>query len=294
VTVSADAWQMPWNDAGRLAPGIPPSNFWASDPKGINQVGCVYTAQGFKFDYVGVIRVRDLRWDSATNDWVGGTTRQTDRMIPSVTPKLSHPGVRMRGPASESRTMPAMVQQGIDALSDLVLLLLFEARKRGMWSLAGTTRLQKLIFLVAQSPEYTSLGDRGGAPGIGFRPYRKGPFTPEVYEAIELLAEFDPPLIKVKDEPDKQSALELDEYLDEVDIDRSEPSATSAPRPTEYQLTSDGQLVAAQLERETPAGLKHAISRVLAAFGPMGLRQLLRVVYQEYPEYTTRSQIKEE
>ncbi len=56
--VKVGVWQMPWNarpDAGRLAPGIPPSNFWASDPNGINQVGCVYTAQGFEFDYVGVL-----------------------------------------------------------------------------------------------------------------------------------------------------------------------------------------------------------------------------------------------
>jgi uncharacterized protein len=40
---------MPWNampDAGKLAPGIPKSNFWASDLNGIKQVGCVYTAQG--------------------------------------------------------------------------------------------------------------------------------------------------------------------------------------------------------------------------------------------------------
>jgi uncharacterized protein len=57
---------MPWNamaDAGKLAPTIPKSNFWASDPNGINQVGCVYTAQGFEFDYVGVIFGRDLVYD---------------------------------------------------------------------------------------------------------------------------------------------------------------------------------------------------------------------------------------
>ena len=29
-------------DAGKLARGIPKSNFWASDPNGINQVGYVY------------------------------------------------------------------------------------------------------------------------------------------------------------------------------------------------------------------------------------------------------------
>jgi DUF2075 family protein len=49
---------IPWNamaDGGKLAPGIPKSNFWASDPSRINQVGYLYTAQGFEFDYVGAI-----------------------------------------------------------------------------------------------------------------------------------------------------------------------------------------------------------------------------------------------
>ena len=82
--VKVGAWQMPWNakpDAGRLAPGIPPSNFWASDPNGIDQVGCVYTAQGFEFDYVGVIWGRDLRWDPATNDWIGDPSQSHDSIV---------------------------------------------------------------------------------------------------------------------------------------------------------------------------------------------------------------------
>ena len=72
--VSIGDWQMPWNakpDAGKLAKGIPKSNFWASEPGGVYQVGCVYTAQGFEFDYVGVIVGRDLRYDPATQDWIG-------------------------------------------------------------------------------------------------------------------------------------------------------------------------------------------------------------------------------
>ena len=82
--VKVGAWQMPWNakpDAGRLAPGIPPSNFWASDPNGLDQVGCVYTAQGFEFDYVGVIWGRDLRWDPATNDWIGDPSHSHDSIV---------------------------------------------------------------------------------------------------------------------------------------------------------------------------------------------------------------------
>jgi DUF2075 family protein/DNA replication protein DnaC len=82
--VKVGNWQMPWNakpDAGRLAFGIPPSNFWASDPNGVNQVGCVYTAQGFEFDYVGVIWGRDLRWDPATNDWIGDPSESHDSIV---------------------------------------------------------------------------------------------------------------------------------------------------------------------------------------------------------------------
>lgn len=66
-------WSRPWNardSAGRLATGIPKSNFWASDPNGINQVGCVYTAQGFEFDYVGLVWGRDLVYRHGKG-WVG-------------------------------------------------------------------------------------------------------------------------------------------------------------------------------------------------------------------------------
>jgi len=82
--VKVGDWQMPWNakpDAGRLAPGIPPSNFWASNPNGINQVGCVYTAQGFEFDYVGVIFGRDLRWDPASQTWIGDSGASHDSIV---------------------------------------------------------------------------------------------------------------------------------------------------------------------------------------------------------------------
>ena len=67
--------------ARRLAPGIPPSNFWASDPNGIDQVGCVYTAQGFEVDYVGVIWRRDLLWDPATDDWIGDPSHSHDAIV---------------------------------------------------------------------------------------------------------------------------------------------------------------------------------------------------------------------
>lgn len=82
--VRVGAWQMPWNaksDAGRLADGIPQERFWASDPRGINQVGCIYTAQGFEFDYVGVIFGTDLRWDPSSESWKADPGSSRDPMV---------------------------------------------------------------------------------------------------------------------------------------------------------------------------------------------------------------------
>lgn len=77
-------FRRPWNarsDAGRLAPGIPKEALWANDPKGIEQVGCIYTAQGFEFDYVGVIFGEDLVYDWDTQAWVGQSERSHDTVV---------------------------------------------------------------------------------------------------------------------------------------------------------------------------------------------------------------------
>jgi hypothetical protein len=82
--VILDEYRRPWNakpDAKRLAEGIPKSNFWAYDPAGINQVGCVYTAQGFEFDYVGVIIGKDLIYDWETQLWEGNKKESCDSVV---------------------------------------------------------------------------------------------------------------------------------------------------------------------------------------------------------------------
>jgi hypothetical protein len=56
-------WARPWNLKGeRAVGGAPPSALWATDPAGFGQVGCVYTAQGFEYDWNGVIIGPDLVW----------------------------------------------------------------------------------------------------------------------------------------------------------------------------------------------------------------------------------------
>ncbi|GAB3504390.1 DUF2075 domain-containing protein [Amycolatopsis cihanbeyliensis] len=54
-------WQRPWNaKPGKRVPEAPESHYWASDERGFHQVGCIYTAQGFEYDWAGVIFGPDL------------------------------------------------------------------------------------------------------------------------------------------------------------------------------------------------------------------------------------------
>jgi uncharacterized protein len=56
-------WSRPWNlRSDKTLNGIPPSSLWATDDAGFGQVGCIYTAQGFEYDYGGVIMGADLVW----------------------------------------------------------------------------------------------------------------------------------------------------------------------------------------------------------------------------------------
>jgi uncharacterized protein len=77
-------WAAPWNanaDARRLAPAIPRSDFRASNPGGVDQVGCVYAAQGLEFDYVGVIFGPDLVYRQTDGGWVGQPAESRDRIV---------------------------------------------------------------------------------------------------------------------------------------------------------------------------------------------------------------------
>jgi hypothetical protein len=77
-------YKRPWDarpEAKRLAPGIPKASLWAYDPNGINQVGCIYTAQGFEFDYVGVIFGKDLIYNFDRQNWEGHLEHSSDVMV---------------------------------------------------------------------------------------------------------------------------------------------------------------------------------------------------------------------
>jgi DUF2075 family protein len=59
--VQLGSWSRPWNvKSDRSVGDAPGSPFWATEPNGFGQVGCVYTAQGFEYEWSGVIIGPDL------------------------------------------------------------------------------------------------------------------------------------------------------------------------------------------------------------------------------------------
>lgn len=72
--VKVDNFQMPWENKKEFWK-------WATDESGMEQVGTVYTAQGFEFDYIGVIFGKDLIYDSEKRVWVAQRENSYDKQV---------------------------------------------------------------------------------------------------------------------------------------------------------------------------------------------------------------------
>lgn len=179
-----------------------------------------------------------------------------------------------------------------DSPSDLVLLLLYANESRGNRTWSGVTRLQKLAFLASEDPGYQNLVVHGDAPTLHFEPYKMGPFTSELYDALQTLTSFQPPLVltdagSVPDQDDVETAR----YVDEVDLDYP-GTVASTPRPTSFRLSPAGTQVAERLWQDAPPELRELVQRLVDRFGQMPLRQLLRHVYMTHKDMTINSEIK--
>ncbi len=67
-------FEMPWENKKEFWK-------WATDPCGMGQVGTVYTAQGFEFDYIGVIFGNDLVWNKSKQSWESVPDNSFDKQV---------------------------------------------------------------------------------------------------------------------------------------------------------------------------------------------------------------------
>ena len=94
--VVIDDFAMPWETHYDIK-GNPPTGYvryyeWAYVPNGINQIGCIYTAQGFEFDYCGVIIANDLIYKSSDDSLVTNASACQDPTLKNKQTGKVYPG----------------------------------------------------------------------------------------------------------------------------------------------------------------------------------------------------------
>lgn len=75
-------FEMPWEKKDQFWK-------WATDDSGMEQVGTVYTSQGFEFDYIGVIFGNDLVYNKETKKWEANLKNSYDAMVKRDNEKLA-------------------------------------------------------------------------------------------------------------------------------------------------------------------------------------------------------------
>ncbi|OYD17262.1 hypothetical protein CH330_00550 [candidate division WOR-3 bacterium JGI_Cruoil_03_51_56] len=166
----------------------------------------------------------------------------------------------------------------------LALLLYVKGRYRKLGEgICGMTRILKLLFLAQEELEVDALVRNP----YRFQPYKLGPFTPEVYDDLEVLRRAG----LVKRETLDEDGFPVLQQDNEIDEGFKLNNLT-----TLYRLTAKGKRFARALlanGRKRKRNLEPGLTIIKGQFGAMPLHELLRYIYTRYPEYTTESVILE-
>lgn len=165
----------------------------------------------------------------------------------------------------------------------VVLLLGAPGGREAQGHLEGVTRLEKLIFLL----ERETLAREWITELAEFRSYRFGPFSSKVYEAVDKLTAADMLRDSAKSSGDVEDRWEsVSALMDEGDLD---PYTTR-----DFALTERGQRYYRALLSELPSNAERVLSEFKDRFARLPLRQLVRYVYERYPQFTDQSEIRDE
>lgn len=179
---------------------------------------------------------------------------------------------------------------GIENSMDLLIALLYSPGKRQAQAepIDGITRLQKLMFLLQQGvgPKQLVVD----AEAYGFRPYKMGPYAPQIVRDLEEL---------------KAAGIVASTRLEYMLPDDTDEGTASLADPDEliertrrvesyrYFLTDDlGKQVGDELWRSLTPTQRDDLVRFKSFFNSLSLRQLLIFTYERFPDYTTESTIK--
>jgi hypothetical protein len=170
-----------------------------------------------------------------------------------------------------------------------VLLLIFDAYERLFRKAAfnGVTRLEKLVFLLAEEAGLKDVGQL-----FAFRAYKFGPYSKGVYDAASFLQSAN--LVDVEVKP--YYSYYLAEEEKELQRDTETEDEIEEPSPTGHEklfaLTKNGKALAGKLrsiwEKDYPDALNQ-IDQIVGRYGSLPLNQIIRYVYRRYPKMAENS-----
>lgn len=172
-----------------------------------------------------------------------------------------------------------------------IILLILEANERLLrkkW-FSGITRLEKLIFLLERETSFQGIGDF-----FVFEAHNYGPFSKEVYEALEFLSSCE--FIEEREKAYPSPYSSSDEAKLMTEISENEVAAPSAfenqVSEKQFALTENGRKVARimreAVERRRPSDISE-LDEIVMKHGARPLNQLIRYVYHQHPDMTVKS-----
>lgn len=163
---------------------------------------------------------------------------------------------------------------------DLVLLLLAApgrtAEDEGRVN--GITRLEKLIYLATKETDAAKAVEQ---PFV-FKPYDYGPYSKEIYEAIDILENVG----LVKEERSFAGRTLSEDEMEDWTSSLDEREGVER----RFYLTPQGKDVSALLSSRHRA-VAAALSSIKLTYGSASLKRLIRYVYETYPDDATASKI---
>lgn len=147
--------------------------------------------------------------------------------------------------------------------------------------LPGVTRLEKLIFLLeretAMREWLTQLAE--------FRSHRFGPFSARIYRAVNELVQAG----LLVDSADNSSSADESWESQNLVGDGARPYTNRT-----FRLTDIGTEYYGEVLRDLPPQAEATLRGFKDRFAGLPLRQLVRYVYQRYPDFTDKSEIRDD
>lgn len=178
--------------------------------------------------------------------------------------------------------------------AELILALLYSPDStKANAPVVGITRLEKLLFLLKK--ETSLLNSDNPKDNFNFVPFRMGPWSQEVYDETDFLESLNLINKKSSSESSVEDGAHNNELFDSMILAKYQKTDFISQNNSveKFELTEKGADLAQKIWNKLSAEEKKQILNIKKQFNKMNLRQFLRYVYKKYPEYASKSEIKE-